>query len=49
MHNVPFLAQNVPSKMCQFWDLNLPGCVHEVGTPYMVILDVAIAGMPKNI
>ena len=25
VHNVPFVAQNGPSKMCHFWHMNIPG------------------------
>ena len=24
VHNVPFVAQNGPSKMCRFWHMNIP-------------------------
>ena len=28
VQNMPYLAQNGPSKMCQFWHLNLPPLRH---------------------
>ena len=30
VQNMPYLAQNGPSKMCQFWHLNLPAQAGEI-------------------